>query len=365
MRTGPSPSIAVTGGGTGGHAYPALSVIEALGDVVPCARMAWIGSRRGIEARIAATAGIPYLGISTGKLRRYLSARNVWDVFRVLAGILRSLRILRALDAGVVFSKGGYVAVPLVLAARILRIPVVCHESDLSPGLATRISARVAASVCTAYPETARALARTGLRTVVSGNPVRSDLLQPADAPDPLAAAGLSRPGRRPLLLVQGGSQGARQLNGIVGEILDDLLPDWDVIHSCGRNDPIPQARRGYLPCAYFSSDYAAILQRADVVLCRAGAGSLWEAALCNSAMILVPLSLGSRGDQLENAEWFAARGAAINLGRTPGAVDALGVLQRLAQMPEERGRLARTARSLVNADAAAKIADEIVRVLP
>lgn len=363
MRTGSSPSIAVTGGGTGGHAYPALSVIEALRDAAPGARVEWIGSRRGIEERIARRAGIPYHAIPTGKLRRYLSARNIGDVFRVLAGILASLRVLRRLRADAVFSKGGYVAVPVVLAAWLRRIPVVCHESDLTPGLATRISAATADCACVAYPETARSLKRRGLRIVVTGNPIRRDLLQPAHG-NPLSEAGLLREPQRPLLLVQGGSQGARQLNGLVAEILDDVLRDWDLIHSCGRNDPVPPSRPGYLPRAYFREDYAAILQRADAVLCRAGAGSLWEAALCDTAMVLVPLSLGSRGDQVENAEWFAARGAAINLGRTPDAPEVLATLRGLAADPGARRALAAAARALANPDAAARIADEVMRVL-
>ncbi len=365
MRT-----IVFTGGGTGGHVYPGLAVWERLPRNLRD-RVRWIGSRRGVEREILRTTGIPYAAIPVGKLRRYFDLENVLDVFRVGAGILAARRLLRRLDAAVVFSKGGFVAVPVVLAARLLRIPVVIHESDFDPGLATRITAPLARVICVPYPETVRSFpSRLHRRVLVTGNPVRSVFLE-TEPEDVLSRLGL-RDDARPVLLVTGGSLGAQQLNRIVAEYLEELTRHCTVVHQTGHHGSIliqelaARAEPGrYTGAAGYDREFAPLLRRADLVICRAGAGTIWELAVTGTPAVLIPLDAGSsRGDQVRNARYYAAAGAAVVPAAGASSQDVVRLVRTLLADESRRREMSDAARRFARGDGAVTIAGMIRRII-
>jgi UDP-N-acetylglucosamine--N-acetylmuramyl-(pentapeptide) pyrophosphoryl-undecaprenol N-acetylglucosamine transferase len=325
-------------------------------------RLFWIGSNHGMEREILERTEIPFSGIPAGKLRRYFSLRNLADLFKIAAGLLHSLILLKRLRVGLLFSKGGYVSVPPVLAARLLGIPVISHESDRDPGLATRINARFSDLVLCAYRESCAAFA--GRATVEAlGNPIRRAILE-----------GDRRRGRtqwgvgpqEKLLVVLGGSQGARQINAMVEGAIEELLPLARVVHQTGRADYRPSEREGYYKAPFFHEELPDLLAAADLVVSRAGAGTLWENGVTGTPAILVPLGLGSsRGDQLRNARLFAERGAAEVLEETEA--DPQGLLRavrRLLTDEQRRRSMARATRELCDPLAAEAIAERIERYL-
>ena len=349
--------LAVTGGGTAGHVFPALAVID---EIAPAATdVVWIGSRRGIEREIVTGRGIAYIAIPSGKLRRYVSFRNITDVFRVIAGIVASLFVLSRIKPAVLFSKGGFVAVPPVIAARILRIPVVTHESDYDPGLATRIITRFASRVCVAYPETKRFFApRYSSRVVVTGNPVRSTIAR-GDGDRGREFIGAER--AVPVVVVLGGSLGAVQINGLIEAIRPQLMDRCFLVHQTGSHGKAVTERR-YYARPFFAEELPDILAAADVVVSRAGAGSIWEFAATGTPAILIPLpGTGSRGDQLRNAELYARSGAAVVLDpRTVTPADVLRSLDRLISHADEREAMGAAARGFGAPDAARTVAELI-----
>jgi len=299
------PRILFTGGGTAGHVTPNLALIEGLREAGWDVHYA--GSRDGIERRIIEPLGVTYHTLPTGKLRRYLSLENLLDAFRVLAGIFAGWRLARRLRPDVVFSKGGFVSVPVVLGARLARVPVLAHESDCSPGLATRLVARWVAAVCTNFPDTQVSGAR---RVLYTGTPLRPGLLAGSRAQG-LVHAGLA--GARPVLLVVGGSLGSQALNACIRTALPRLLSHYEIIHICGRGHVAPEAAMaGYAQFEFVAEPYRDLLAAADLVLSRAGANGLLELIQARKPTLLVPLgTAASRGDQIENAAWAAGRGLA------------------------------------------------------
>lgn len=292
-----------TGGGTAGHVIPALPVIA--GARAAGARVSFVGSRSGLEARLLAGADVDYHGIASGKLRRYLSLENAVDVFRVVAGMGQALLLLRRLVPDVVFSKGGFVSFPVVLAAWLLRIPVVAHESDLSPGLANRLALPFVKTLCVTFAET-RAPRFRG-RLVVTGTPLR-DVLRHGDAERGRRL--VEAPKGWPVLLVTGGSLGADAINRAVREVLDALLADFVVVHVCGQGKRLAREAEGYHQFEYVTDDWGDLLAAADLVVSRAGANTLYELLALGKPSLLIPLSPRvSRGDQVENAEWARVRG--------------------------------------------------------
>lgn len=299
-------TIVLTGGGTAGHVSPNLALLPHL--ISRGYTVHYIGTRDGIEKRMTAVDGIIYHEIQTGKLRRYFDLKNFSDPFRVLAGCVQSLLLLKKIRPDIVFSKGGFVAVPVVWAAAKLHIPILCHESDLTPGLANRISGRYAQKICTTFPECAKALGSKGIHT---GTPLRKALFE-GDRQKGLALAGFD--GLKPVLLMMGGSQGAQAVNKVLREALPLLLPSFDVLHLCGKNnlDPSLNHTAGYRQIEFLSDDLPHALQAADIVLSRSGANALCEFHALQKPMLLVPLPLNaSRGDQILNANSYAARGFA------------------------------------------------------
>lgn len=321
--------LVISGGGTGGHVFPALAVAEVLSDTC---EIFWIGSRKGIEARIVTERGIPFHSVPSGKLRRYFSWQNFTDAFRIFGGLLASLVILAKLKPHALFSKGGFVTVPPVLAARILGIPVISHESDFDPGLATRINAKSSCRICVPYPETL-AFFTGGLAKKVrhTGNPVRRDIFsaQGSFAREELMASAREKP----LFFVQGGSLGARQINETLREVLPLLKASgWFVIHQRGDAPwDIADEPGFYLSRPFFSSEYGSILAASNLVLSRAGAGSIWEMGVMKKPAVLLPLDGGSRGDQIRNAAHCERSGAALVLPQVDSAVVLARFVEELA----------------------------------
>jgi UDP-N-acetylglucosamine--N-acetylmuramyl-(pentapeptide) pyrophosphoryl-undecaprenol N-acetylglucosamine transferase len=266
----------------------------------------YIGSRNGIEKEIVGTA-VPYHGISSGKLRRYMDWRNVTDVFRVLAGIWQAFRLLKVIRPDVVFSKGGFVSVPVVISAWLRRIPVIVHEADMSPGLANRLAIPFARRICFSFSETTKHLPAD--RSVHTGLPIRKELLK-GSREQGRELCGFEETG--PVLLVMGGSLGSEIINGTVRKALDELLRDFQVVHICGKGkvDKAFLGTKRYRQFEFLTEELPHIVALADVIVSRAGANSLFEILALKIPNLLIPLSLrASRGDQIVNARSFENHG--------------------------------------------------------
>ncbi len=353
-------TIVFTGGGTGGHVFPGLAVMDELkkrwdGEIV------WIGSARGMERDIVSRRDIRYLAIPAGKLRREFTLRNLVDVFRVAGGIFRSYVLLRNLRPAALFSKGGYVSVPPVIAARMLRIPVLTHESDMDPGLATRINARFAERIFVPYEETVSHFAGSIRdRVQVSGNPVRSEIFSGNGAEGRRI---IGAPAGKRVLFVVGGSQGAAQINQLIARALPRLTDVFFVVHQTGAavEESAPQRSSSYYPVRFIREEYGHILKAADLVVSRAGAGTLWEIAVSGKASVLIPLSgSGTRGDQVRNAQLFADRGAAVVM-EEPATADRLAdIVLRLGADDDQRSAMGAAAQAIGRGDAAEQIAHAV-----
>jgi UDP-N-acetylglucosamine--N-acetylmuramyl-(pentapeptide) pyrophosphoryl-undecaprenol N-acetylglucosamine transferase len=324
-------TIVFAGGGTGGHIFPGLAIVDELLKLPGERSVVWIGSSSGMDRSIVEGHGVRFIGISTGKLRRYFSWKNFTDLFRIAGGFFSSMGILMRLKPTIVFSKGGFVSVPACLAARILKIPVITHECDFSPGLATRINARVASDVFVSYEETARAFpARMRPRVTVTGNPVRP-VFYSASAERGRAFLGCAD-NALPILLVLGGSLGARQVNEMVLGSLESLCANFIIVHQTGEQNrdqaaiDVSQAvKERYKPYAFIREEMADVLAAAALVVARSGANTVWECAAAGKPMVLVPLEKGSsRGDQVENARYFVSHGAAIMLTGSEATAERL-----------------------------------------
>ncbi len=303
------PTIVFTGGGTAGHVNPAIALFNGLQDHGWDIR--YIGSYQGIERKLIAELDIPYYPVSTGKLRRYFDGKNLTDPFRVIRGVWQSRKILRRIRPKLVFSKGGFVPVPVVIAASQLHIPIILHESDLSPGLANRIALRYADKVFTTFPETVKKLRSNAIYT---GTPIRRQLLN-GDAARGREMCGFNAD--KPVLMVMGGSSGSQTINEAVREVLPELLPRFQVIHLCGRGNvagDLPDMA-GYAQFEYINEELPHIFAMTDLIVSRAGANTLFEVLQLNLPNLLIPLSKkASRGDQIENAASFAAQGFSMVL---------------------------------------------------
>lgn len=300
--------IIFTGGGTAGHVTPNIALIERLAGQGWA--IAYVGSRTGIERDIIGGMDLPYYAVSTGKLRRYFSWQNFVDPFLIVWGFLQCVAICLRFRPHVVFSKGGFVAVPLVAAAWLCRVPVIVHESDVTPGLANRLCFPFARKVCVTFQQTARYLPAG--KVVVTGSPLRS-ALRAGDAAAGRRALGLSAD--KPVLLVFGGSLGATSINGAVSAVAEQLRARFDVVHVVGPGnvDPAMTGTPGYVQREYLNREFGDVLAAASLVVSRAGANSLYELLATRTPHILVPLPLSaSRGDQIDNARVFRQAGMSV-----------------------------------------------------
>jgi UDP-N-acetylglucosamine--N-acetylmuramyl-(pentapeptide) pyrophosphoryl-undecaprenol N-acetylglucosamine transferase len=347
-----APVVAITGGGTAGHVFPGLAVAEQLG-----CRVFWIGSRGGVEGNLVREAGIDFYGVPAGKLRRYLSLRNLTDVARVIAGIVVSLRILRRERPSLLFSKGGFVSVPPVIAARLCGIPSFTHESDFDPGLATRINLRFCEKVFVSFPDTVDFLP-AGYRdkAVVTGNPVRQ-ALRAGDAARGRSLVGCDSGTQ--IILVMGGSLGSSFINSIVSSVAPKLAEKYFIVHQMGEKEFTPSPLPRYATRAFIREELPDVMAAASLVVSRSGANTLSELAALGKPMILIPLPLsGSRGDQLRNAEVFRRAGAAVVLPEeTTGPESFLSAVTALLGDPGELSRMAARAKGLSGGNPAGTIA--------
>ena len=299
--------IVLTGGGTAGHVTPNIALMPALKEAGY--EITYIGSKKGMEKGLIEATGTKYYGISSGKLRRYFDWKNFSDPFRVMNGFFEAKRILRKIKPDVIFSKGGFVSVPVVLAAKALHIPAVIHESDMTPGLANRIALRGATTVCCNFPETVEKL--QGNRAIWTGTPIRQELFS-GDANRGLSFCGFDSANDKPVLLIIGGSQGSVFINNAVRGSLDELLKDFRIIHLCGKGnlDVSLKNREGYAQYEFISRELPDLFAAADIIISRAGANAIFELLALKKPNILIPLGLNaSRGDQILNARSFEKQG--------------------------------------------------------
>ena len=300
--------IVLTGGGTAGHITPNIALLPRLAQ--KGYEVFYIGSYDGMEKRLMADFDIPYYGIATGKFRRYFDLKNFTDPFRVMKGFTESRRILKQIQPDIVFSKGGFVAVPVIRAAASLKIPCVIHESDMTPGLANKLCIPVAKRICCNFPETLKTLPAS--RAVLTGSPIREELLK-GDKAAAYRLCGFDQ--SKPVLMAIGGSLGSAAINQAVREALPSLLNDFQVVHICGKDkiDNLLLNRRGYKQFEYLKGELKDVFAMADVVVSRAGANAICELLALKKPNILIPLPSGtSRGDQILNARSFEAQGFSI-----------------------------------------------------
>lgn len=299
--------ILLTGGGTAGHVTPNIALVPYLKEAG--FEIEYMGSYNGIEKTLIEAQGIPYYGISSGKLRRYLDVKNLTDPFRILKGLREAKKYMKEHKPDIVFSKGGFVSVPVIFAASDAGIPVVIHESDLTPGLANKLSIPKASKICYNFPETEKYLPEG--KSVHTGLPVRRQLLD-GDRHKGYAFCGF--PEDKPIIMVIGGSLGAASINEVVREALPDLLEKVYVAHICGKGktDPSLDGVEGYKQFEYVSDTLPDLFAASDLIISRAGANVIYEIVALKKPSILIPLGTdASRGDQILNANSFKRRGFA------------------------------------------------------
>lgn len=302
--------IILTGGGTAGHVTPNIALIPGLKELGY--DIHYIGSYNGIEKNLVEQFQIPYHGIASGKLRRYFSLQNFTDPFRVLKGFGEAKKLIKTLKPDVIFSKGGFVSVPVVIAGKQCHVPTIIHESDMTPGLANKLAIPSATKVCCNFPETLNHLPKE--KAVLTGLPIRQELLS-GNSEAALKFCGLSAD--KPVILIIGGSLGSVVVNNAVRQVLPELLKNFQVIHLCGKGkvDESLQNLDGYVQYEYIKDELKDLFALADIVISRAGANAICELLALHKPNLLIPLSAkASRGDQILNARSFEHQGYSIVL---------------------------------------------------
>tara|TARA_R110002126_G_scaffold273866_1_gene418613 strand:+ start:141629 stop:142714 length:1086 start_codon:yes stop_codon:yes gene_type:complete len=304
-------TLVFTGGGTAGHVTPNLALIHELASKYA---IHYVGSNSGVERQLVEAEGILYHAVQSGKLRRHFSLKTALTPFKLLLGVLQSYWLLRKLKPKLVFSKGGFVALPVVIGAWLNRIPVIAHESDLTPGLANKLSFPFVTTVCVTF-DAGKKYFKDLSKVRVTGTPIRPELLQGN------RDAGLARCGfnadKKPCVLVIGGSQGAQVLNTSIREQLDDMCARFNIIHLCGAGklDANLSGREGYFQLEYATQELPDLFAASDIILSRSGANALYEILALEKPHVLVPLSRRySRGDQIDNARYFEKKGVSVIL---------------------------------------------------
>ncbi len=372
--------IVFTGGGTGGHIYPGLAVADEIKALAKKDNQQitinWIGCSKGMDGQLVKKATGPdgkptadaFYGIPSGKLRRYFSWQNFTDLFRIAGGYFAARRILKKLRPAILFSKGGFVSVPPVLAAKHLGIPVFTHECDFTLGLANRLNFKSAKTMFVSYEETKNRLSQAEQeRVAVTGNPVRP-VIYNADAQK--GREFLEITSERPVLLVLGGSSGAKQINELVQANLDWLCERFTVVHQTGllnadNNTELELKQKyngSYKPYPFIYEQMPDVIAAADVILSRAGANSIWEAAVLAKPMVLIPLcGSGTRGDQVDNARFFESFNAAdVLVGQDATAENLKSSLEKMLE-PSVRSEYSSNVRKLTGD---VKPAEKIAEIL-
>ncbi|MBR0104807.1 MAG: undecaprenyldiphospho-muramoylpentapeptide beta-N-acetylglucosaminyltransferase [Firmicutes bacterium] len=307
--------IVMTGGGTAGHITPNIALFAGL--KAAGYEIYYIGEKGGMEEELIKKEGIPFYGITAGKMRRDKSvktmAKNATDMFRVLKGKNQAKSILKEIKPDVVFSKGGFVTVPVVMAAHSLNIRIVCHESDMTPGLANKLALPKADKICVSFPETMDYVDRS--KAVLTGSPVRESLFK-GDRQKGLSLCGFS--GDKPVIMVMCGSQGSVKINQVVRDILPDITKKFDLAHLCGKGNTADITAEGYKQFEYVNEELPDVFAAADMVISRAGANSISEFLSLKKPNLLIPLGgKATRGDQILNAESFEKQGFSLVLPET------------------------------------------------
>ena len=348
--------LLVVGGGSAGHVIPAIPVMAKLlerGDTV-----SFVGTTSGLEEGLVDHLDVHYQSIQAGKLRRYFSWENLVDVFRVLLGIFQSLGVLIKRRPDVVFSKGGFVSFPVVFAAWLLRIPVLAHESDLSPGLANKLVMPFVATLSTSFKETQ--ISRQNLTVVHVGTPIRDELLN-GNQQAGLALLGFDD--HKPLLLIVGGSLGADYLNQVIWQAAPQLASQYNICHVCGAGKQSLLKLPGYVELEYVSQGWGDILAAADIVVSRAGANSLFELLALRKLNLLVPLGAkASRGDQIENAQIAAAAGYSLVVQEDE--LNEASLLTALQNLADQRLEYEKVLAQFETPNATDKLVAEIDRLI-
>ncbi|MBQ9518895.1 MAG: undecaprenyldiphospho-muramoylpentapeptide beta-N-acetylglucosaminyltransferase [Firmicutes bacterium] len=353
-----SKKIILTGGGTAGHVTPNLALLPRLRaegfDIV------YIGSKEGIEKELICGAGVDYRAISSGKLRRYFDLKNVTDIFRVIAGIFQATAIIAKEKPDVIFSKGGFVAVPVAVGAFLNRAPFVAHESDMTPGLANRLAAPFAKKVCTTFPEAVKCV--KGGKGVHTGTPIHEELFK-GDADKGKKLCGFE--GKKPVLLIMGGSLGSVVINNAVKEVISELTAKFDIAHIRGKGnlDSSLDGVKGYKQFEYVNKELRDLFAAADIVLSRAGANAISEFLALNKPMLLIPLSKkASRGDQILNADSFKAQGFAEVIEEE--ALDGNKLVNTVEMLYNNREKYISAMRASAGADGVGAVMREIKSAL-
>jgi len=367
-----SVRLVVAGGGTGGHVLPAFAVLDELRQRSALADVLWIGSHDGHERQAARDAGIPYVAIPTGKLRRYLSVQNLTDAGRIPLGVLAARRALRGAKPQVILSTGGFVSVPTVVAARGIA-PVITHEQTAIVGLANRINARFADVLAISHAETEPEARKVHRNVAVTGNPVRTTLTQ-GDRQRGLAWMGFTDD--LPVLYVTGGARGASPLNQRIASKLTDILERWQLLHQTGpataNNDAANLAaqraalpdhlQRRYKIVEFIRGELPDVYAAVDLVVGRAGAGTVAELALVGKPAILIPLPGAGGDEQARNARVLVNAGGAVMLLQEHATPERLlDECAAILSNPDRREQMSAGARSVAQPDAAAKLADIVL----
>lgn len=351
-------AIVLTGGGTAGHVTPNLALIPHLQrdgyDIH------YIGTAQGLERNlIEPIEGVTYHVVRSGKLRRYFSLQNFIDPFRVIAGFFDARAALKRIMPAAIFSKGGFVAVPVVMAGRTRKIPVVLHESDYTPGLANKLSVSFATKVLVTFEDT---LAYTKGKGIFTGTPIRPELFE-GDAQRGLEFLGFS--GEKPVLLIMGGSQGAQAINEAVRKLLPELTQTFDIAHLCGvgKTDPSCDGIDGYAQFEYVNKELPDVFCASSIALSRAGANSVFEFLALAMPALLIPLpSTSSRGDQLQNADYFVRHGYSQALMQQDVTPDTLK--SAILELYENREKYIENMRAAENTDGTQAVLREIYSVI-
>lgn len=346
--------IILTGGGTAGHVTPNIALVPTLRKLNY--DIHYIGSYNGIERTLIEEMKIPYYGIDSGKLRRYFDPKNFTDPFKVIHGYGQANKLIKQLKPDVVFSKGGFVTVPVVVAAHRHHIPVIIHESDMTPGLANRLSIPSASKVCCTFPETMAHLPEG--KAVLTGSPIRQELLS-GNKLNALKFCGFTA--NKPVLMIIGGSQGSAVVNDAMRGILPELLKTFQVIHLCGKSkvDHALDHLEGYIQFEYIEKELADLFALADVCVSRAGANAICEILALRKPNLLIPLSANaSRGDQILNAESFENQGFSEVLTEEQLAPSIL--IPRILKLYENRASYIATMETSEQGDAISKIIELI-----